>query len=184
MARLNRSEALLVVIDVQERLMPVIHEAAELERNVERLVRGCHVFDVPTVLTEQYVKGLGPTTPRIRQALEESGGYTPVEKSCFSAHGSGEFQVALRGLRRRQILVAGVEAHVCVYQTVIDLLAQGDEVTVIADAVSSRVPYNKEMALRRMQSEGAKLSTTEMALFEMLGAAGSEEFRAISRLVK
>src|SRR5262249_24371091 len=133
----------------------------------------------PPLLTEQYVKGLGSTVPRVRRALEETFGYEPIEKNCFSADGAGEFQAELRRLRKKQILVAGVETHVCVYQTVSDLLAAGYEVTLIADAVSSRRTENKEIALQRMANEGAKLSSTEMALFELLGAAGTDEFAQI-----
>jgi nicotinamidase-related amidase len=184
MTRLQRHEALLLVIDVQERLMPVIDRAAEVEANIERLVRGCHVLDVPPLLTEQYVKGLGRTVPRVRLALEETFGYAPIEKSCFSAHGAGEFQAALRGLRKKQILVAGVETHVCVYQTAGDLLAAGYDVTLIADAISSRTAESKAIALQRMSHDGAKLSSTEMALFELLGVAGTDEFAQILALVK
>ena len=182
--RLQRSEALLVIIDVQERLMPVIDQREEVERNIVRLIHGCRVLGVAPILTEQYVKGLGPTVGEVREALEETFGYAPIEKSCFSAFGSDELQAALRAYRRRQILVAGVEAHVCVWQTVSDLLVNGYEVTSIADATSSRTPQNKDIALRRMVHEGAKLSSTEMALFEMTIASGTDEFRAISKLVK
>jgi nicotinamidase-related amidase len=184
MTRLSRHEALLLVVDVQEKLMPAIDRADEVEANVERLVRGCHVLDIPPLLTEQYVKGLGATVPRVRRAFEETFGYTPIEKNCFSANGAGEFQAALRQLRKKQIVVAGIEAHVCVYQTVTDLLASGHQVTVIADAISSRTAQNKAIALQRMASEGAKLSSTEMALFELLGAADTDEFRHILALVK
>ena len=184
MTRLQRHEALLLVVDVQEKLMPVIDGAAEVVANIERLVRGCHVLDVPPLLTEQYVKGLGRTVPRVRRALEETFGYEPIEKSSFSANGAGEFQAALRGLRKKQILVAGVETHVCVYQTVGDLLAAGYEVTLIADAISSRTVENKTIALQRMSRDGAKLSSTEMALFELLGVAGTDEFTQILALVK
>ena len=184
MTRLQRHEALLLVIDVQEKLMPVIDRAAEVEANIERLVRGCHVLDVPPLLTEQYVKGLGRTVPRVRSAFDETFGYEPIEKSPFSANGAGEFQAALRGLRKKQILVAGVEAHVCVYQTVGDLLAAGYDVTLIADAISSRTAENKTIALQRMSRDGAKLSSTEMALFELLGVAGTDEFAQILALVK
>jgi nicotinamidase-related amidase len=184
MTRLQRHEALLLVIDVQEKLMPVIDRGAEVEANIERLVRGCHVLDVPPLLTEQYVKGLGRTVPRVRRALEETFGYDPIEKSSFSANGAGEFQAALRGLRKKQILVAGVETHVCVYQTVGDLLAAGYDVTLIADAISSRTAENKAVALQRMSRDGAKLSSTEMALFELLGVAGTDEFAQILALVK
>lgn len=164
--------------------MPVIDRAAEVEENIERLVRGCHVLDVAALVTEQYVKGLGRTVPRVRQALEETAGYAPVEKMCFSAKGEGEFVAALRGMRKKQVLVCGIEAHVCVYQSVRDLLANGYEVTLIADAISSRTAANKEIALRRMTSDGATLSSTEMALFELLGVSGTDEFAQILELVK
>lgn len=182
--RLDRSEALLVVIDLQEKLMPVIDRGAEVARNVERLIRGCKVLDVPVLVTEQYVKGLGPTIEPLRVALAETSGYVPVEKACFSSYGSAEFETALRSTRRRQIVVCGVETHVCVYQTVMDLLAGGYEVSVVADAVSSRAAGNRDIALQRMVAEGAKLTSAEMCLFEMLGTSGTEDFRAISRLVK
>src|SRR5262245_30974832 len=184
MARLPRADAVLVVIDVQEKLMPVIDGHEEVARNIERLVRGCRILDVPALLTEQYVKGLGPTIPTIRRAFQETSGYEPIEKSCFSAHGCAEFVTALRLLQKRHAIVCGIEAHVCVYQTVTDLLGAGMDVTVIADGVGSRAASNKDIALRRMVSEGAKLSSTEMALFEMLVAAGTDEFREISRLVR
>ncbi|HKO56242.1 MAG TPA: hydrolase [Thermoanaerobaculia bacterium] len=184
MARLNRADCLLLIIDVQERLMPVIHERAEVERNIDRLVRGCRVLDIPAIITEQYVKGLGATVEPVRRTLLETYGYRPIEKSCFSAWGCGELQAELRTVKKRQILLAGVEAHVCVYQTAVDLLGSGHEVWVIADAVSSRTPRNREVALQRMAAEGARISSTEMALFELLVEAGTEEFRAVSRLVK
>ena len=182
--RLQRNDTLLIVIDVQEKLMRVIDNAAEVERNIERLVHGFHLLDVPSLLTEQYVRGLGPSTPAIRTAFEESGGYTPIEKSCFSSYGSGEFVTELRNLRRKHVVVAGVEAHVCVYQTVSDLLANGYDVTIVADAISSRTQENRETARRRMTDDGAHLSSTEMVLFELAVTSGTDEFRAISRLVK
>ncbi|HEV7923681.1 MAG TPA: hydrolase [Thermoanaerobaculia bacterium] len=184
MTRLNRADCLLLVIDMQERLMPVIHEREELERNADRLIRGCRILDIPTLLTEQYVKGLGATVEPVRRALLETYGYRPIEKSCFSAWGCGELQAELRTIKKRQVLLAGVEAHVCVYQTAIDLMAAGHEVTLIADAVSSRAPRNRDIAIQRLAAEGAHISSTEMALFELLVTAGTEEFRAVSRLVK
>jgi nicotinamidase-related amidase len=182
--RLDRNDAVLVVIDVQERLMPVIHERFDVERNVERLIRGAHILGVPAIVTEQYVKGLGPTVEPLRAALEETGGYRPIEKNCFSAHGCDPFAAQLAALDRRQVLLAGVETHVCVYQTAQDLLGAGRQVWIAADAVSSRTARNRDIALQRLVSEGAKLSSTEMALFELLGVAGTEEFRAVSKLVK
>ena len=184
MTKLERANAVLVVIDVQEKLMPVIDGAKEVLRNVDRLIRGAHVLGVPVLVTEQYVKGLGATVEPIRRALDETSGYRPLEKSCFSAQGCEAFAAQLAAFERKQIVIAGVETHVCVYQTVRDLLALGLEVTIAADAVSSRTAQNKDIALRRMAGEGAKLSSTEMALFELTAVSGTDEFRAISRLVK
>lgn len=182
--RLDRNQALLVVIDVQEKMMPVMDNRAGIERNIERLIRGMDVLEMPVLVTEQYSKGLGPTDKAIRQALLETGGYSPIEKSCFSACGCDAFVDELQKSHRKQILIAGVETHVCVYQTVTDLLERGFDVSVAADAVSSRSPVNREIALKRMTSEGAKITSTEMALFELLINSGTQEFRDISRLVK
>lgn len=182
--RLDRDRAVLIVIDVQERLMPVIDKRDEVERNLDRLVRGCYILGIPALLTEQYVKGLGTTVAPVRAAFEETGGYRPIEKDCFSAQGCDPFTAQLAALDRKQVLVAGVETHVCVYQTALDLLAAGYEVTIVADAVSSRTAQNKSIALQRLAAEGAKISSTEMALFELLVVAGTETFRAIAKLVK
>ncbi len=158
--------------------MPVIHERAEVERNIERLIRGAHVLGVPVIVTEQYVKGLGRTVEPLRVALEETSGYRPIEKDCFSAG------PCLPPLDRRQVLIAGVETHVCVYQTALDLLGADANVWIAADAVSSRTARNRDIALQRMVAEGARLSSTEMVLFELLVVSGTDEFRAISKLVK
>ena len=182
--RLQRAEALLVIIDVQERLVPVIHGGEALVRNLDRLIRGFQILDIPVVVTEQYVKGLGPSVPELRTTLTETVGYSPIEKSTFSAYLCGEFQMAMRLARRKQIVVAGIEAHVCVYQTVKDLLDADYQVTIIGDAVSSRSAENRDIALRRMSADGAKLSSTEMALFELVVKADTDEFRAIAKLVK
>ena len=173
MTRLDRNTSILVIIDVQERLMPVIANREQVEANIVRLIRGSQILGVPILITEQYVKGLGHTVKAVREALGDA--YLAIEKSCFSGY---------RPLERKQVIVAGVETHVCVYQTVSDLLANGYEVTIVADAVSSRTIENKEIALRRLTSDGAKLSSTEMALFELTVASGTDEFRAISKLVK
>lgn len=184
MTRLSHADAFLVVIDVQEKLMPVIDGHEAVARNIDRLVRGCKVLDVPALLTEQYVKGLGATIPSIRAAFEETSKYEPIEKSSFSAYGCAEFVTALRLLQKKHAVVAGIETHVCVYQTVADLLGNGYAVTLASDAMGSRSASNKDTALRRMLAEGAKLSSTEMVLFEILAESGTDEFREISRLVK
>ncbi len=184
MMNLDRHQAILAVIDVQERLMAVIHEASTVDANVDRLIRGCHVLGLPILVTEQYPKGIGPTTSVVREAMQATGAGGPIQKMCFSSFGSDEFSGAIRNSGRRQVILCGVEAHVCVYQTCRDLLGAGFEVSLVADAVSSRTVRNREHAIQRMTSDGARLTTTEMALFEMTGISGTDEFRAISKLVK
>ncbi len=165
--------------------MPVIDRHEEVARNIERLLRGVHALDaIPVIVTEQYVKGLGSTIAPLQDALKETSGYQPIEKSCFSAQGCGEFQAALRNLKKRQVIVAGIETHVCVYQTVSDLLAAGLDVTIVVDAMSSRTPENRDIAIRRMTADGAHLSSTEMVLFELTTNSGTDEFKTIMKLVK
>src|SRR5258708_10423523 len=138
MPRLQRTETLFVIIDVQEKLLPLIDGGEAVVRNLDRLVRGFHVLDIPIVVTEQYSKGLGTTVSALRTILTETVGYSPIEKSTFSAYGCGEFQAPLRLARRKQIIVAGLETHVCVYQTANDLIEPDHQDTSRADAVSSR----------------------------------------------
>jgi len=182
--RLHRERTILLIIDVQERLMPVIDECATVELNIARLIRGAHVLGIPAVVTEQYVKGLGPTVEPVRRALEETMGYQPIEKDCFSAQGSPDFTTRLSSSGRTQVLLCGVETHVCVYQTASDLLAAGYEVSLVGDAVSSRTSGNRETAIRRLITDGVSLTSTEMSLFELCVRSGTDEFRAISRLVR
>lgn len=184
MRRLRRDSALLVVIDVQERLAKVIDEIDGVEQNVARLVRGAALLGIPALVTEQYPKGIGPTTENVRRAFEESGGFAPIQKMCFSSWGCGEFADRVRETGRDQILVTGIEAHVCVHQTCLDLLDAGFGVWLVADAVSSRTARNREIAIERLVREGARLTSTEMALFELTVEAGTDTFKAISKLVK
>ncbi len=184
MPRLTRENAILAVIDIQEKFTTVIHEHEALQTNVDRLIRGCHVLGVPAIVTEQYTKGLGPSTPLVRQALEETCGYSPIEKMCFSSFRSTPFAEALSRSKRREVILCGIETHVCVYQTAIDLLDAGYGVHLVGDAVSSRTERNRDLAIQRLVSEGARLTTTEMLLFELTVDSGTDLFRAISRLVK
>ena len=148
----------------------VIHNAAAL-------VRGARILGVPMVVTEQYPKGLGRTVPEVAQHLD---GVEPIEKVCFSAAAADGFDAG----GREQALVCGIEAHVCVSQTAHDLLDRGLEVHVVRDAVSSRTEENREVGIRKMEAAGAVVTSVETALFELLGAAGSDEFRAVQGLVK
>jgi len=182
--RASRDEMILIVIDVQEKLAAHIHEAMVVQQNIDRLVRGCHLLGVPALITEQYPRGIGPTTELVRNAFEETFGFHPIQKMCFSAAGVEAFDQLVAESGRRRVLMTGIETHVCVWQTSMDLLVSGFEVTLVADAVSSRTERNRQTALRRLESEGALISSTEMVLFELCIESGTDEFRAISRLVK
>lgn len=178
---LRIKESALVLIDVQEKLARTMDGREELVRNLERLIRGLLVLDVPILWMEQNPRGLGPTVSALRQHLGE---HTPMTKLSFSCFGSEEFERRFLALGRRQILLAGIEAHVCVYQTARDLLARGYEVHVIADGVSSRAAENRRIALERMQADGAHLASTEMVLFELLQRAEGPAFKEILEIVK
>ncbi len=179
--RLTRSSAGLVVVDIQERLLPAIFEHDRVRQNVVRLVQGAAILRVPVFATEQYRKGLGPTVPEVAAAAH---GFVPIEKLAFSACGAPDFVPALRGRNVSEAVLCGIEAHVCVTQTCLDLLDQGFGVFVVADAMSSRTPENYRLGLDRMRAAGAVVVSTEMVLFELLGQAGTPEFKQILALVK
>jgi len=179
--RLTRSKAGLVVVDVQERLLPAIFERQRVVQNTVRLIQGATILQVPIFATEQYRKGLGATVPEVAAAIP---GFAPLEKVAFSACGAAGFVPALKGKRVSAAIVCGIEAHVCVSQTCLDLLDEGFRVFVAADAVSSRTPENYRFGLDRMRAAGAVIVSTEMVLFELLEQAGSAEFRQILSLVK
>jgi isochorismate hydrolase len=174
--RLQRSQAGLVVVDIQERLLPAMIEKERLVLNTTRLLQGAGVLGVPVFATEQYTKGLGPSVPEIANALADAPLF---EKTSFSACGAAGFSEALRAKKISQAILCGIEAHVCVTQTCLDLLEQGLEVFVVADAVSARTPENLQCGLQRMRESGAIIVSTEMAIFELLEKAGTEEFKKV-----
>jgi nicotinamidase-related amidase len=173
---LERDRAALLVIDVQEGFRPAVGEFETIAHNAGVLVQGARELGLPVVVTEQYPKGLGHTVPELAEHLE---GVERHAKTVFSATRADGFD--LEG--RDQALVCGIEAHVCVEQTVQDLLDRGIEVHVAADAVSSRTALNRRLGLEKMERSGAWVTSTEMALFELLGEAGTPEFKAIQKLV-
>ncbi len=177
---LRVESAALLVVDIQERLRPVILDSESLVANAVKLIVGMQVMGVPIVCTEQYPKGLGSTVSEVARLLEDA----PIEKTSFSCCDSTPFMETLEQLGRRQIIVAGIETHICVYQTVSTLLERDYEVEVAVDAVSSRTASNKEMALMKLRDRGAALTSVEMALFELCRVAEGEQFKQISRLVK
>jgi nicotinamidase-related amidase len=176
---MSRDDSALLVVDVQERLLPSIANVERMVWNIRRLIDGAKAMGVPVVATEQYPKGLGPTTAELAQRLEE----IPA-KLTFSCGGCPELFERLRDAGVFKILVVGIEAHVCVQQTVLDLLAEGFRVYLAVDAVSARHAIDYETALRRMDSAGATLTTSESALFEWCDIAGTPEFKQISALVR
>jgi nicotinamidase-related amidase len=178
---LNIDKTLLVLIDFQEKLFPVMHEKEKLLKNVLKLIRGVQVLELPVIMTEQYPKGLGPTLPEIKNLLPD---IKPLEKVCFNCCDEESFCRAVDGLRRPQVLVAGIEAHICVYQTAMAMSRTGHQVQVVGDCVSSRDPENKIAALFKMGAAGVSPTTTEMALFELLKVASGDRFKQISNIVK
>ena len=174
---IERERSSLLVIDIQERLLPHIHEGQAVLDNAVWLVKLAQRLGVPVMVSEQYPKGIGHTVAVLRgltlpEAVAEKLHFSCVAAKCLDG---------LSGSERPQVVVAGTESHVCVLQTVLDLRAQGKEVFVVAEAVGSRKPSDKELALARMRSHGIHIVSREMVAFEWLKRAGTDEFREISR---
>jgi nicotinamidase-related amidase len=179
---LDREKALLVVVDVQQRLVPSMDPLVYdmVRRSIDCMVRGAELLGVPVVATEQYPKGLGPTVPELAAACTAK----VIEKLSFGCCGEPAFVDYLRGLGRSQIMVTGMEAHVCVYQTVLGLLQEGYRVHLLRDAISSRGRTDYLAALDNAAHAGAVVTTTETALFQLLRTAAAPEFKAVSALIK
>ena len=175
---LRREDAVLVVIDVQERLLPVMEGREKLVENMVRLLRFARIIDLPVVVTEQ--QNLGATVPAVRDELED---FSPIGKIEFDCFKRAEFVAKLRDFGRPALVLAGIEAHICVCQTALHALPDFN-VHVVADAVSSRAADNRRIALDRMRQQGATISSTEMVIYELLERAGTDEFRQTLKLVK
>jgi nicotinamidase-related amidase len=178
---LTTDKAALLVIDIQERLFPVMHDKEKLLHNIIKLIRGAQVLEIPIVLTEQYPKGLGLTLPEIKELLPN---VKPIEKVSFNCCDEAAFCQALEALKRKQVLISGIEAHICVYQTAMALTRAGYQVHVVGDCVSSRKNEDKLVALYKMGAAGISPTTMEMALFELLKVAKGDKFKQISNIVK
>jgi len=179
--RIRRASAGVVVVDLQERLLPAIFEQERVVQNTVRLVQGAAILGVPIFVTEQYRKGIGPTVAEVAAAIP---GFAPREKLAFGACGAPGFVEALVAQGVADVILCGIEAHVCVSQTCLDLLDKGLAPFVVADAVSSRTPANHRLGVERMRDAGAVIVSTEMILFELLERAGTDEFRQVLALVK
>ncbi len=174
-------QSCLLVIDVQGRLAEMMHQKQQLYQHLILMIKAAKLLGLPIHWFEQYPKGLGSTIPVIRELLGDSQYH---EKISFSAYGSGDFMNHLQAKGKKQFIVTGIEAHVCVYQTVLDLLADGFCVKVNQQAVSSRDKGNKKLALSNMQQSGAHITSTEMILFELMHTAEHPKFKQISKLLK
>ncbi len=172
---------ILLIVDIQGNLAHLMHEKELLFKNVQKLIKGIQVLGVPILWVEQNPRGLGPTIPEIADLLPN---IQPISKMSFSSCRNDRFVQALKALNRKQVLIAGIEAHVCVYQTAADLVDLGYEVQVVTDAVSSRNVENKEIGLQKMRDSGVSLTSVETALFELLKVAEGEQFREIIKIVK
>jgi nicotinamidase-related amidase len=170
-----------MVVDIQEKLLPRIDGADRIVERSVRMIEGAKVLGVPVIATEQYPKGIGPTVEPVRQAL---GDATVLEKTAFSSLGDSKVVEAVRATAAKTLFLVGIEAHVCITQTALDGLDMSLAVHVVTDAVGSRDSGDRDVALRRIESAGAALVTSEMALFEWVKDASSPAFKGVLNLVK
>lgn len=174
-------DSALVVIDMQERLVPAMQAPARTIRNTRLLLQAAAKTGVPALLTEQYPQGLGPTVPEIRKA---AAGSTILPKMHFSCMEDRDFATAFRSLGRRQAVLTGMEAHICVVQTAASLVEEGFDVFVVSDATASRTIESEQACLARLGAGGVSIVTTEMVIFEWLGRAGTDAFKEMLPLIK
>ena len=171
----------LVVVDVQGKLARLMYDKQVLYKNIQILIKAAKILNIPILWCQQCPDALGPTIPEIAQLLKDS---EPIDKSAFSCCGAEQFNIKLNESKRQQVLLCGIETHVCIYQTAVELLRKGFSVDVVADAVSSRTSENKQIAIDRMAAEGINVSCTETALFELLKTAEHPQFKKIAKLIK
>jgi nicotinamidase-related amidase len=179
--RIYAEDTAALIIDFQEKVVPAIANNEEVVAKAALFCAGLKELGVPMAVTQQYTKGLGDTVPAIKEAIGE---FEAMEKMSFSAMGCEEFVAWVKAQGKKTILVCGVEAHICVLQSIIDLLGEGFRVFIVADCVGSRLVYNRDYAIQRATQEGAFVTTCEGALYEMVQGAGTPHFKAISKLTK
>lgn len=178
---ITTEDTALVLVDVQGKLAQSMHNKKDLFENLKKMVKGAQVLGIPILWAEQNPDGLGPTMPEIAELFTNQ---SPVSKFSFSCCGSEQFLRDLEAVNRKNILIVGIEAHVCVYQTAADLVNLNYDVQVVADAVASRTAENKQIGLEKSKDAGASLTSTETALFELLKEAKGDKFKEIINLVK
>jgi nicotinamidase-related amidase len=178
---LSTENSFLLLVDVQGKLADLMYKRKELFENLAKLIKGIRILELPVIWMEQYPKGLGETVPKIKALLDV---YTPYPKVSFGCGGDETIMKAVRDLGRKQAIVAGIETHVCVYQSCKQLLEEGFDVTLVVDCTSSRTEFNKNAGVSALEDAGVKLSSVEMLLFELLHKAGGDKFKQISQLVR
>ncbi len=179
--RILKENALAMVVDVQERLFPHIHDYVGLEKNLGILIEGLKILGIPIFVTEQYPKGLGKTIDSVSDMVTD---YPPREKTAFSCCDEPAIMEQIELTTKREMILAGVESHVCILQTALDLYERGFKPIVVEDCVGSRKPEDKRIAMKRLAQEGIRVTSYESILFELCRFTGHESFRAISKLVK
>jgi nicotinamidase-related amidase len=178
---ISRTDAVLVIVDIQGNLAQAMFDKENLFANTVKLIKGFKALNIPIIVTEQIPGKLGKTLPQIADEIE---GFNPIAKESFSCWGENNFKNNLESLNRRHAVVLGIETHVCVYQTVLDLIANGYNVHLVADAVSSRTPENRQIGIDAMKIAGACITSTEMILFEILGTAADPKAKELFKIVK
>ncbi|MGM7636630.1 hydrolase [Bacillus sp. Hm123] len=178
---LNKDETVFVLVDVQGKLARVVHESGTMIQQLQKLIKGMQMLNVPIIWLEQYPEGLGAT---VEELADELSGLEPISKMTFSGWKNEQFKQAVEATGRKQILVGGIETHICVYQTSAELKEAGYEVQIVADAVSSRTLANKQIGLEKMKALGILPTSVEMALYELLQSADTAEFKEILKVVK
>lgn len=176
----SSDQTVLLVIDVQGKLAHLMHEKEIVFKNVKAMIKGAQILGIPILWTEQVPEKIGNTIPQIAQLLKDQ---QPVEKESFSCVSNKRFMEALSALNRKQIVVTGIEGHVCVYQTAADLISEGYQLQIVCDAVSSRSLENKQIALERLKQLGAQMTCTEMILCELLKTTEDKRFKEILKLM-
>jgi nicotinamidase-related amidase len=179
---LDAERAALVVVDVQESFRNVISDFSEIAARIAQFAHGAQLLGVPLIVTEQYPKGLGHTAGEIRTVLPAS--LEPVEKTAFSSCGAREFVARLDETGARQVLLCGIEAHICVNQTAHDLIARGLQVHLLTDCITARSEHDRRIGLKKMELAGALPSSVETALFELMRDARHEQFKTVQKLIK
>ena len=181
MVKFQCAQSVLLVIDIQEKLAPHIHNIEAVVANTRRMIRAAKLLKLPIILTEQYPEGIGPTVPALKAELVD---VPAIAKRAFSCWREPVFQSALESTGKKQIILTGIETHVCIYQTCADLLSAGFNTQIISDAVASRTDFNRTTGLNRLAAAGADITSVESCLFELLETSARPEFRQILAIVK